>query len=43
MRTIKYANKFKKDFKGERAGQSGKKVESFVNDTADLLKADTVA
>jgi len=40
MRTIKYTNKFKKDFKREKSGQLGKKVESLLNDTADLLKGD---
>ena len=40
MRTIKYTNKFKKDFKREKAGQLGKKVESLLNDTTDLLKVD---
>ena len=40
MRTIKYTNKFKKDFKREKAGQLGKKVESLLNDTTELLKTD---
>jgi mRNA interferase YafQ len=40
MRTIKYTSKFKKDFKREKAGQLGKKVESLLNETTDLLKAD---
>jgi len=40
MRTIKYTNKFKKDFKREKAGQLGKKVESLLNDATDLLKVD---
>jgi mRNA interferase YafQ len=39
MRTIKYTTKFKKDYKREKAGQLGKKVESLLND-ADLLKID---
>ena len=41
MRTIKYTNKFKKDFRREKSGQLGKKVESLLNGTADLLKVDT--
>jgi hypothetical protein len=37
MRTIKYT---KRDFKREKAGLLGRKVESFLNDTTDLLKVD---
>jgi mRNA interferase YafQ len=40
MRTIKYTNKFKKDYKREKAGQLAKKVESLLNETTDLLKVD---
>jgi mRNA interferase YafQ len=40
MRTIKYTNKFKKDYKREKGGQLAKKVESLLNETTDLLKVD---
>lgn len=40
MRTIRYTNKFKKDFKREKAGQLGKKIATLLQETTDLLKAD---
>lgn len=42
MRTIRYTNRFKRDYKRERAGRHGKTLDADLAQTVDLLKADTL-
>ena len=45
MRTIKYTNQFKRDFKREKAGRSrhyGQKLDNALMEVVRLLAADTV-
>jgi mRNA interferase YafQ len=41
MRTIRYTNRFKPDYKREKAGRHGKTLDADLAQAADLLKADT--
>jgi mRNA interferase YafQ len=40
MRTIRYTNRFKRDYKREKAGQRGKTLDTELNDVIHLLAAD---
>jgi mRNA interferase YafQ len=40
MRTIRYANRFKRDYKREKAGLRGKTLDIQLNDIIRLLAAD---
>jgi mRNA interferase YafQ len=41
MRTISYANRFKRDYKREKAGRHGRTLDRDLAKVVDLLKADT--
>jgi len=41
MRTIRYANRFKRDYKREKAGRHSKTLDADLAHAVDLLKADT--
>ena len=41
MRTIRYANRFKRDYKGEKAGRHGKTLDADLMQVVNLLAADT--
>ena len=41
MRTVKYSNRFKRDYRRERSGQLGKKLDTLLQEVVDLLAADT--
>jgi mRNA interferase YafQ len=41
MRTISYTNRFKRDYKREKAGPVGKKLDALLMETVNLLAADT--
>jgi mRNA interferase YafQ len=40
MRTIKYTNRFKRDYKREQAGRCGKKLDAILMETINMLAAD---
>ncbi len=40
MRTISYANRFKRDYRREKAGRHGKKLDADLSQAVDRLKAD---
>jgi len=40
MRTISYTNRFKRDYKREKAGRHGKTLDAELAKVVDLLKAD---
>ncbi len=40
MRTIKYTNRFKHDYKREQAGPHGKKLDALLTDAVTMLTAD---
>lgn len=40
MRTIKYTSRFKRDFRPERSGPLGKKLDGLLTEAVDLLAAD---
>ena len=40
MRTIKYTNQFKRDFRREKSGRHGKRLDSLLTQAVDLLAAD---
>jgi mRNA interferase YafQ len=40
MRTIKYTNRFKRDYKREQAGRYGKKLDAILMETVNMLVAD---
>jgi mRNA interferase YafQ len=40
MRTIRYTNRFKRDYKREKAGHRGKTLDSELNEVVRLLAAD---
>lgn len=40
MRTIKYTNRFKRDYKREQAGSHGKKLDVLLTETVTILVAD---
>ena len=41
MRTIRYTNRFRRDYKREKAGRHGKTLDADLAEAVDLLKADT--
>jgi mRNA interferase YafQ len=41
MRTISYTNRFKRDYKREKAGRHGKTLESDLMQVVNMLAADT--
>jgi type II toxin-antitoxin system toxin YafQ len=40
MRTVKYTNRFKRDYRREQSGQLGKKLDALLMDVVNLLAAD---
>ncbi len=40
MRTVKYTGRFKRDYRREKAGVLGKKLDSLLMEVVDLLTAD---
>ena len=40
MRTINYTNQFKRDYRREKFGRHGKRLDSLLTQTLDLLVAD---
>jgi mRNA interferase YafQ len=40
MRTIKYTNRFKRDYRRENSGALGKKLDGLLMEAVDLLTAD---
>ncbi len=41
MRTISYTARFKRDFRREKSGRHGKKLDALLMEVVDLLAADT--
>lgn len=41
MRTVKYTNRFKRDYRREKSGQHGKKLDSLLMAAVNLLASDT--
>ena len=41
MRTVKYTGRFKRDYRREKAGVLGKRLDSLLMEVVDLLAADT--
>lgn len=41
MRTIKYTSRFKRDYKREKSGQYGKKLDAVLLDVVEKLACDT--
>jgi len=41
MRTVKYTTRFKRDYRREKSGQLGKKLDALLMEVVDLLAADT--
>ncbi len=39
MRTIKYTNRFKRDYRREKSGQLGKKLDALLMEVVDRLAA----
>ena len=42
MRAIKYTNRFKRDYKREKSGQLGKKLDVVLMEAVNMLAADTL-
>jgi mRNA interferase YafQ len=40
MRTVRYTGRFKRDYRREKAGRHGKKLDSLLMDIVNLLAAD---
>jgi mRNA interferase YafQ len=40
MRTVKYTNRFRRDYKREKSGQLGGKIDALLTEVVDLLAAD---
>ena len=40
MRTVKYTNRFKRDYRREKSGQHGNKLDAILMDVINLLAAD---
>ena len=40
MRTVKYTNRFKRDYRREKSGQHGKTLDTILIDVVNLLAAD---
>jgi mRNA interferase YafQ len=41
MRTIKYTNRFKRDYRREKSGVLGKKLDALLKEAVDVLVEDT--
>lgn len=41
MRNVKYTSRFKRDYRREKSGQHGKKLDKLLMDVVDMLAADT--
>ena len=41
MRTVRYAGRFKRDYRREKSGVLGKKLDALLAEVVDLLLADT--
>jgi len=41
MRTIRYTNRFKRDYKREKSGRHGRTLDADLAQAVDMLKADT--
>jgi mRNA interferase YafQ len=41
MRTIRYTNRFRRDYKREKLGRHGKILDAEIAQAVDMLKADT--
>ncbi|WP_428490893.1 type II toxin-antitoxin system YafQ family toxin [Rhodopila sp.] len=41
MRTVKYTNRFKRDYRREKSGQLGKRLDALLQEVVDLLAAET--
>jgi mRNA interferase YafQ len=41
MRNVKYTGRFKRDYRREKSGQHGNKLDKLLMDVVDLLAADT--
>ena len=41
MRTVKYTNRFKRDYRREQSGQCSQKLDALLMDLVNLLAADT--
>ena len=42
MRTVKYTGRFKRDYRREKSGQLGKKLDTLLMEVVNLLAADAV-
>lgn len=42
MRTVKYTNRFKRDYRREQSGQHAKKLDVLLMDVVNLLAADAL-
>lgn len=40
MRTVKYSNRFKRDYRREKSGRLGRKLDSLLMEVVDLLAVD---
>jgi mRNA interferase YafQ len=40
MRIVEYTSRFKRDYRREKSGQHGKKLDNFLMDVVDMLAAD---
>jgi mRNA interferase YafQ len=40
MRTVKYTNRFKRDYRREKSGRHGKKLDNILMEVVDMLAAD---
>lgn len=40
MRTVKYTNRFRRDYRREKSGQHGKRLDSLLTEVVNLLAAD---
>ena len=41
MRTVKYTNRFKRDYRREKSGRLGKRLDALLMEVVDWLAADT--
>ena len=41
MRTIKYTTRFKRDYRREKSGRHGKKLDTLLMEAVNMLAADT--
>ena len=40
MRTVKYTNRFKRDYRREKSGQHGRKLDTLLMEVVDMLAGD---